>query len=214
MMLSHGLKPPSPASWAPQKAPLAMPMMARLENSAEHGRKVLETRLLDDITELDTWFFRGQCTMTFPDRGQMRHVGAGGNINGLQPATGRNSSLPAATLRRAFAGEDWTRYNRLSFWIRPSRAVEMCVIGGANSPQRRSRPKRQFPSPADPPRGCWSGERTCVFPAPSPWVGVVVPDGDLGRLKEVIGVGARVPRSQAARDSLPTVGTLKCLEAL
>jgi hypothetical protein len=98
---------------------------------------MLETRLLDDVTELDTWFFR------------------------------------------------------------------VCVIGGANAPQRRSRPERQFPSPADPPRGCWSGERTCVFPAPSPWVGVVVPDGDLGRLKEVIGVGARVP-----------VGTLKCLEAL
>ena len=90
------------------EAPLAVPMMARLENSAEHGRKVLETRLLDDVTELDTWFFRGQCTMTFPDRGRMRHVGAGGSINGLQPATGRNRGLPAATLKRAFAGEDGT----------------------------------------------------------------------------------------------------------
>lgn len=107
--------------WAADKTPV-MPMTAALENSAEHGwlsKKVLETRLLDDMTEARTWSFRGQGTMTFPEPGQMRHVRVEVNVNDQQPAARRSSGLPAVTLKRAFPGEDWSRYNRISFWVRP-----------------------------------------------------------------------------------------------
>ena len=35
-----------------------------------------------------------------------------------KPAPTRNN-LSSVNLKRNFGGEDWTRYNRISFWIRP-----------------------------------------------------------------------------------------------
>lgn len=102
----------------------AMPMPIEFQNSAEFSwlaKKVLDRRVLDDLSDPATWRLTGQGTLS--QRVDSAHM----NMRVLRvdvqmfretPAPTRGG-LSAVNLRRAFQGEDWTRYNRLSLWMRP-----------------------------------------------------------------------------------------------
>ena len=113
----------APAQAAAQQPP-PMPMPLEVEHSAEFrwlNKPVLASRVLDDMSDPATWRFQGTGTLT-----PLRGAGPGGapalrvdvNMYRDEPAPTRNR-LSSVNLRRAFAGEDWSAYNRISLWIRP-----------------------------------------------------------------------------------------------
>jgi len=111
------------AGLAPAGTP-RMPMPIQFENSAEFrwlGKTVLAARLLDDMSDPARWVFEGQGKLTALARTGPRGVPAlrvDVTMYRDAPAPTRNG-LAAVNLRRPFPGEDWSAYNRISFWIRP-----------------------------------------------------------------------------------------------
>jgi Glycosyl hydrolase family 9/Cellulase N-terminal ig-like domain len=114
-----------------QTAPV-MPMQARYEDGAEYRwlhKKVLDSRLLDDMKDISSWSFAGQ--------GEMNLV----EINGSEPWSSSVQAASNSVLRirsttniaqvegpgewedlvatRKFAGEDWSKFNRISLWVYP-----------------------------------------------------------------------------------------------
>jgi len=99
-----------------------MPMPVEYENSAEYSwlnKKVLEARTLDDMSDPSRWSLRGLGRVSFPE------TGAGPRVARVQmdlratPADAGPTAAPSATLVRAIPGEDWSRFNRLYFRVRP-----------------------------------------------------------------------------------------------
>ncbi len=101
-----------------------MPVQARTEDGANFrwlNKKVLDSRLLDGMEDLSTWSFRGPGDMT------LTNVRAKQGQHSLRlrpvpppasgPAAGSGAHVLWAT--RAFPGEDWSHYNRISLWIYP-----------------------------------------------------------------------------------------------
>ena len=93
-------------------------------NSAEFRwfeKPVYARRVLDDMTRPANWVFQGTGKLSFTS-------GADGiNSHALkvdmdmftkEPAPNR-TRLSSVNLRHAFPGEDWSKYNRISLWIRP-----------------------------------------------------------------------------------------------
>jgi hypothetical protein len=113
----------APARAAAQQPP-SMPMPLEVEHSAEFrwlSKPVLASRVLDDMSDPATWRFQGTGALT-----PLRDAGPGAapvlrvdvNMYRDEPAPTRNR-LSSENLRRMFAGEDWSAYNRISLWIRP-----------------------------------------------------------------------------------------------
>jgi glycosyl hydrolase family 9/cellulase-like Ig domain-containing protein len=94
------------------------------EHSAEFGwlqKPVHSSRTLDDLTRPGSWRLTGTATLTFPTEprlGGMRVLRVDMQMFRDAPAPTSNR-LSTANLRRAFDGDDWRPYNRLSMWIRP-----------------------------------------------------------------------------------------------
>lgn len=111
----------------------AMPMPIEFQHSAEFGwmnKEVLDSRTLDDMTDPSDWAFEGTGRMRFrPDggSGDMPTDGGSGDMPVLRVDVDMFTDMPAPTrrglsavnLKRAFPGEDWSEYNRISLWIRP-----------------------------------------------------------------------------------------------
>jgi hypothetical protein len=102
-----------------------MPMAEQYENSIRHrwlNKPVLESKLLDDMENPETWQHRGFGQMTFVDE---RVVEGKKSLKLTSPTKGDkpggNDGRPwgAATAVRTVAGEDWTDWNRLSFQVYP-----------------------------------------------------------------------------------------------
>lgn len=95
--------------------------------SAEYGwlqKPVHTSRVLDDMTRPDTWRMTGTGTLTFPAEPRldgMRVLRVDMQMFTDAPAPTRNG-LSSINLRRAFDGEDWTAYNRISLWMRADQA--------------------------------------------------------------------------------------------
>ncbi|HEY9227126.1 MAG TPA: glycoside hydrolase family 9 protein, partial [Gemmatimonadaceae bacterium] len=93
-------------------------------NSAEFAwlrKPVLASRTLDDMTQSSTWRFSGTGRLAFPSEprlGDMRVLRVDMQMFVDKPAPTRNG-LSSVNLQRAFAGEDWRGYNRISMWVRP-----------------------------------------------------------------------------------------------
>jgi hypothetical protein len=107
---------------AQQTAP-EMPMQARYEDGAEFrwlNKKVLDSRVLDSMEDLSTWSFAGMGEMTLTDvqvkngRHSLR-IRSTTNVAQVD-GSGEWEDLVAT---RKFAGEDWSRYNRISVWVYP-----------------------------------------------------------------------------------------------
>ncbi len=106
-------------------AQTARPLMPiRLERSAEAAwlkKTVHASRALDDMTSAATWRFSGTGQLTFPPeprRSNVRVLRVDMQMFVDKPAPTRNG-LSSVNLQRAFSGEDWRGYNRISMWIRP-----------------------------------------------------------------------------------------------
>ncbi len=101
-----------------------MPMPIEFQNSAEFGwlqKKVLDSRLLDDMDDLGAWSIQGQARLSSPaGSGQagMRALRVEMEMFRDKPAPTRNG-LSTVNLKHTFPGEDWSGYNRISLWIRP-----------------------------------------------------------------------------------------------
>ncbi len=99
-------------------------MPIEFEHSAEFAwlnKEVLASRVLDDMTDPATWRFQGTGELTFPDAtvlDGMRFLRVDMQMFRDEPAPTRNR-LSAVNLRRAFPGEDWRDFNRISMWVRP-----------------------------------------------------------------------------------------------
>ncbi len=100
-----------------------MPMQAKFEDGAEFrwlNKKVLDSRLLDNMEDLSSWTFTGAgkmaLTATRAKDGQhaleMRSTTNVAQVDG----SGEWEDLIAT---RKFPGEDWSRYNRISLWVYP-----------------------------------------------------------------------------------------------
>jgi hypothetical protein len=111
-----------PAAAAAQAPRALLPI--DFENSAEYGwlrKPVLERRSLDDMTEPALWQIQGTARLSFlpaaaPDGARSLRVDL--TMFRDEPAPTRNR-LSSVNLRRAFDGEDWSGFNRISMWIRP-----------------------------------------------------------------------------------------------
>ena len=94
------------------------------EHSAEFAwlkKPVLASRTLDDFTRPESWRFTGTGAIAFPAEPRlsgMRVLRVDMQMFTDAPAPTRNR-LSSVNLRRAFDGEDWHAYNRLSLWIKP-----------------------------------------------------------------------------------------------
>ncbi|MEO7996934.1 MAG: hypothetical protein ABI852_05790, partial [Gemmatimonadaceae bacterium] len=93
-------------------------------NSAEAGwlaKKVLASRVLDDMTQPTAWKFSGTGTMTFPAEprlNDMRALRVDMQLFRNTPAPNR-ARLSSINISRAFPNENWSEYNRISLWVRP-----------------------------------------------------------------------------------------------
>lgn len=122
-LLLAGLQTSPIVAQAPLTPPRAL-LPIDFVNSAEAGwlkKPVLASRVLDDMTRANTWKMTGTGTITFPETprlGDMRALRIDMQMFRDAPAPNRQR-LSAINLQRAFPNEDWTQYNRLSFWIKP-----------------------------------------------------------------------------------------------
>ncbi|MGO9274368.1 MAG: cellulase N-terminal Ig-like domain-containing protein [Terriglobia bacterium] len=100
-----------------------MPMQARYEDGAEFrwlNKKILESRVLDSMEDLSAWSFAGAGEMTLTEvrakdgRHSLR-IRSTSNVAQVD-GSGEWEDLVAT---RKFAGEDWSRYNRISLWVYP-----------------------------------------------------------------------------------------------
>ncbi|HEX2722784.1 MAG TPA: glycoside hydrolase family 9 protein [Gemmatimonadaceae bacterium] len=111
------------AASAQAQAPGLMPIPT--QNSAEWGwlkKPVLASRLLDDMTVPASWTFQGTGRISFTSGtdGIYSHgLRVDMDMFTDKPAPTRNG-LSSVNLKRAFPGEDWSAYNRISMWIRPT----------------------------------------------------------------------------------------------
>lgn len=93
------------------------------EHSAEQrwlAKPVLDSRVLDDMSDPARWTLTGTGSLAFPDtRGphDTRTLRVDMQMFRDAPAPTRNG-LSSVNLRRSVAGEDWSAFNRLSMWVR------------------------------------------------------------------------------------------------
>jgi hypothetical protein len=98
----------------------SMPMKENYEDSAESAwtkKKVLDTRVLDAMTNPATWTFkgRGKVSTVRPSGTPLLRIDVGVHDPLITPGWGP----PAVSLTKTFPkAEDWTRFNRVSFRIR------------------------------------------------------------------------------------------------
>ena len=113
----------SPVPARPQATPRAL-LPIDYVNSAEFGwlqKRVHASRVVDDMSQRGVWKLSGTGALTFPAElrlGDMRTLRV--DMQLVREASASNRPrLPSVNLQRAIANEDWSSYNRLSFWVRP-----------------------------------------------------------------------------------------------
>lgn len=116
-----------------------MPMDYTREHGIEHrwlNKPVLDSRLLDDIENLDQWSHRGFGSMEIVELGDIALHSANGlqmrsPTKGDEPGSVMGRPFGGCIVRRHFDGEDWRGFNRLSFWVYPDlpgfRIISMSV---------------------------------------------------------------------------------------
>jgi len=103
----------------------AMPMPVVYQESAGYrwlSKPVLASRLLDSMEDIATWSLKGEGELTlaaerFKDGSHSLRLRARTKPDKPGPMKGRPFGLVTAV--RKFAGENWSDYNRVSFWVYP-----------------------------------------------------------------------------------------------
>ncbi len=100
------------------------PMAANFQDSAPYrwlNKKVLESRLLDNMESLEKWTaINAEMTLSRErshDGAQSLRLRTPTKLDKPGPASGRGWG--SAGVRRRFDGEDWRNFNRISLWIYP-----------------------------------------------------------------------------------------------
>jgi hypothetical protein len=102
--------------------PPQMPMQARFEDGANYrwlNKPVAESRLLDSMESLSNWKFGGAVDVSLTET-RAQDGSHSLRMRGLPRAGG--SEWDGISVTRTFAGEDWSRYNRISVWVYPDMA--------------------------------------------------------------------------------------------
>jgi hypothetical protein len=115
-----------------------MPMPISSEDTIQRrwlNKPVLAGRLLDEMESLDNWSHQGFGAISLTDE---RSKDGKQSLRLTSPAMGdKPDGTPgrpfgAASATRRFNGEDWTDFNRLSFWVYPTlpgfRVISLCVV--------------------------------------------------------------------------------------
>ncbi len=87
------------------------------------NKKVLASRLLDDMENPATWTLQHRGQLSFTNercRDGQQSVRITVPTLSDQPNKVHGRSFGEATLSRHFQNEDWTDFNRLSFWVYPT----------------------------------------------------------------------------------------------
>jgi hypothetical protein len=84
---------------------------SRSAESAWARKQIRQSRVLDDMTDGARWTLAGRGELTFPPGGERRFLRVNTDLDG-------QNGLPVASAVRAVPGEDWSAYNRISFWVR------------------------------------------------------------------------------------------------
>ena len=104
-----------------------MPMPVDYDHAADSRwlkKPVLDSRLLDDMENPAAWSHGGPGKMEFTterckDGKQSVRLISPTMLDNV-PDISHQRLYGEAVLRRTFAGEDWSQYNRLSFWVYPT----------------------------------------------------------------------------------------------
>jgi len=111
------------AALSAQESAPVMPMQAEYEDGAEYrwlNKSVQESRLLDSMEDLAAWSFKGAGKMVLTDvraKDGRHSLRIQSTSNTAEVEGGGEWEDLVAT--RQFAGEDWSRYNRISLWVYP-----------------------------------------------------------------------------------------------
>jgi hypothetical protein len=97
------------------------PMQAKLEDGAEYrwlNKKVLDSRLLDNMEDISTWAFKGEGDMALSevykkDGERSLRIRSAFNI----ARVGNSGEWEDLIATRKFPSEDWRKYNRISLWV-------------------------------------------------------------------------------------------------
>jgi hypothetical protein len=115
-----------------QQTALTVPMQARYEDGAEFRwlhKKVFDSRLLDDMKDLSSWAFAGAGEMKLVEVGASEPWASSDQTNTSHVLQIRSTTNIAQVegggewedlvATRRFAGEDWSKFNRISMWVYP-----------------------------------------------------------------------------------------------
>ena len=98
-------------------------MQARSEDGAAFrwlNKKVLDSRLLDNMEDLSSWSFAGVGEMTLTsDRSKNGKYSLRIRSTTNVARAGGDEEWEDLVATRKFANEDWTRFNRISLWVYP-----------------------------------------------------------------------------------------------
>ena len=100
-----------------------MPMQAHSEDGAEFRwlhKKVLDSRMLDNMEDLSAWSFAGDGEMTLTaDRAKDGKHALRVRSTTNAARAGGDQEWEDLIATRKFANEDWSRFNRISLWVYP-----------------------------------------------------------------------------------------------
>lgn len=115
-----------------------MPMPIEFNDTIKHrwlNKPVLESQLLDDMEKPENWAHHGFGKMAFTQeraKDGTRSLRLTSPTKGDKPGPVSGRPFGAAIAKRNFPGEDWSEYNRLSFWVYPTlpgfRVISMCLV--------------------------------------------------------------------------------------
>jgi len=115
-----------------------MPMPIPFEGTIRHrwlNKPVLAGRLLDDMEDIGKWSHRGFGEMSLTgerSKDGRQSLRLTSPTLGEKPGSVAGRPFGAATVIRGFDGEDWTQFNRLSFWVYPTlpgfRVISLCLV--------------------------------------------------------------------------------------
>ncbi len=113
---------------------MQMPIPMDIELTAAYRqlkKPILASRLLDDMEDEANWSHHGYGRMVFT---RQRAKDGAQSIRLISPTlTSKPSSgrpMGTAVLRRAFQQEDWSEYNRISFWVYPNQPNAQIISMG------------------------------------------------------------------------------------
>ncbi|MFC1634523.1 glycoside hydrolase family 9 protein [Planctomycetota bacterium] len=114
------------ATWCRAGSRPDMPMPVPTENTIGHRwlqKPVQAERLLDDMEDLGTWSHQGFGKMTLTqERSQdgTQSLRLTSPTKGDKPGGAKGRPFGAAIMIRRVPDQDWSDYNRISFWVYPS----------------------------------------------------------------------------------------------